>query len=270
MAKITNPLKWHGGKYYLAQLIVDLMPPHLHFVEAFAGGLSVLLAKNPDGVSEVVNDLNSDLTNFWDVLKGEETFARMRRILEATPFSQVEWEHAAARVKDSDPVARAAAFFVYCRQSMSGRMVSFAPLTRNRTRRRMNEQASAWMGAVDGLAAVHARLRRVVILNQGAVDVIRSQDGPNTLFYLDPPYVHDTRMTTKEYGDQEMSLAQHEELVETLKGCAGKIMISMYHHPLYDNLVKKRKWRLKEFELPNNAASGGSKRRMTECVFMNY
>ena len=70
--RVPNPLKWHGGKYYLASRIVDLMPPHTHFVEPFAGGLSVLLAKSPDGVSEVVNDQNSDLTNFWDVLKGDE------------------------------------------------------------------------------------------------------------------------------------------------------------------------------------------------------
>jgi hypothetical protein len=45
----------------------------------------VLLAENPENVSELVNDLNSDLTNFWDVLKSEETFARFQRIIEATP-----------------------------------------------------------------------------------------------------------------------------------------------------------------------------------------
>jgi DNA adenine methylase len=190
--------------------------------------------------------------------------------LEATPFSQVEWQRAKGHRKDSDPAMRAASFFVYCRQSLSGRMKSFAPITRNRTRRRMNEQASAWIGAVDGLNLVHARLRRVVILNERAVDVIRSQDGPNTLFYLDPPYVHDTRMTTGEYGDQEMTLQEHEELVDTLQGCAGKVMVSMYHHPLYDGLVQKQKWRLEEFNLPNNASSGGYKRRMIECVFMNF
>ena len=72
---------------------------------------------------------------------------------------------------------------------------SFASLTRNRTRRRMNEQLSAWTGAVDGLSLIHARLCRVVILNRPAVDVITSPDGPNTLFYLDQPYVHETRQT---------------------------------------------------------------------------
>jgi DNA adenine methylase len=181
---ITNPLKWHGGKYYLAPKIVGLMPPHLHFVEPFAGGLSVLLAKNPDNVSEVINDLNGDLTNFWNVLKGEDSFTKFKRILDATPFSEVEWNSSRERLNNDDSVTRAAAFFVFCRQSLSGRMRDFAPITRNRTRRRMNEQVSAWINAVSGLPAVHERLRRVVILNQKAEDVIKSQDGANTLFYL--------------------------------------------------------------------------------------
>jgi site-specific DNA-adenine methylase len=69
------PLKWHGGKNAfngkLARWITSLMPPHLHYVEPFAGGLAVLLAKNPDGVSDVVNDLDGDLLNFWRVLADE-------------------------------------------------------------------------------------------------------------------------------------------------------------------------------------------------------
>ena len=46
---------------------------------------------------------------------------------------------------------------------------------------------------------VSARLRRVVVLNRPALDVIKTQDGPNTLFYLDPPYLHETRVTTSDY-----------------------------------------------------------------------
>src|SRR5215213_9321604 len=72
---IAGPLKWHGGKAYLASKIVAMMPSHLHYVEPFAGGLSVLLAKDPEGVSEVVNDLNGGLSNFWHVLRDDARFA---------------------------------------------------------------------------------------------------------------------------------------------------------------------------------------------------
>src|SRR3989440_11889113 len=88
---LVPPLKWHGGKHYLAGRIVALMPPHTHYVEPFAGGLAVLLAKDPDGVSEVVNDIDAGLTNFWRVLQDEETFTAFRRRLEAVPFSEAEW-----------------------------------------------------------------------------------------------------------------------------------------------------------------------------------
>jgi DNA adenine methylase len=134
----------------------------------------------------------------------------------------------------------------------------------------MNEQTSAWMGAVDGLNLVHSRLRRVAILNRPAVEVITSQDSENTLFYLDPPYVHDTRTTTKEYGEYEMSRNQHEELIDTVLSAKGRFIISMYHHPIYDALVDDRKWRLAEFDLPNNSAAGASKRRMVECIYISF
>ena len=65
---MKGPLKTHGGKHYLAQKIIALMPAHTHFVEPYAGGLAVLLAKDPEGVSEVVNDLDGNITNFWQVL----------------------------------------------------------------------------------------------------------------------------------------------------------------------------------------------------------
>ena len=268
---LTSPLKWHGGKFYLAKRIIAMMPPHIHYVEPFAGGLSVLLGKDPEGISEVANDTHGELTNFWDVLKGEATFAGFQRLVQATPFSEVEWD----RVKrgepaGDDPVTRAYRFFVLCRQSLAGRMKNFATLTRNRTRRNMNEQASAWINTIEGLPAVHERLKRVAILNDRAQKVIKTQDGENTLFYLDPPYVHETRSTTYEYGEHEMGEKEHEGLVELVAGCEGKVMLSIYEHPIYDRLVQKHRWKVAKFELPNNAARGANKRRMVECVYMNF
>src|SRR5262249_7796723 len=133
-ARIPSPLKWHAGKSPLAARIVGLMPDHLHYVEPFAGGLSVLLAKPPEGVSEVVNDLEGSLTNFWRVLQQEETFARFARLVQAMPFSEREWNDTGDHLGDPDPVLGAAAFFVRCRQSLAGRRDTFAPITRNRLR----------------------------------------------------------------------------------------------------------------------------------------
>lgn len=267
---VPPPLKWHGGKHYLAKRIIDLVPKHTHYVEPFAGGLSVLLAKDPEGVSEVVNDLNGDLTNFWQVLRDPERFPQLVRFLEATPFSESEWEQSrGCAAEPGFSIEDAAAFFIRCRQSMAGRMANFAPLSRTRTRRGMNEQASAWIAAVDGLPAVHARLRRVVILNRDALDVIRQQDGPDTLFYLDPPYLHETRTSTGEYA-HEMTEEQHTDLCTVIRKCEGKVLLSGYPSELYRFQLEEQGWHRHDFELPNNAASGKDKRRMVECVWCNF
>jgi DNA adenine methylase len=263
--KLTPPLKWHGGKHYLAGKIVALMPPHLHYVEPFAGGLAVLLAKNPEGVSEVVNDLDGELTNFWEMLRHPETFNWFRHAVEATPFSRAAWERAAEG--GNDALERAVAFFIRCRQSLAGRRDTFAPLSRTRTRRGFNEQASAWITAVEGLPAVHARLRRVVVENRPALEVIRREDGPGTLFYFDPPYLPVTR-TARQVYEFEMSEADHLELLDALLACKGKVMVSGYPSELYYS--KLAGWTRHTFDLPNNAAAGKSKGRETEVVWCNF
>ena len=272
---MKGPLKTHGGKRYLAERIVALMPPHTHYVEPYAGGLAVMFAKASDGVSEVVNDLDGRITNFWQVLQDEDLFARLRRRLQATAFNEAQWRGAKAyldgpakRVTRQEMVERAARFFVLCRQSMSGRCKDFTPITRNRIRNGMNEQASSWLNAIEGLPAVNARLRRVVVLNRTALEVIRSQDGPATLFYLDPPYVPESRTLKGAFGKFDMTVEQHEELLDAIIGLQGMVLISGYASQLYDSRLSG--WTRHEFDLPNNAGSGKEKRRMTEVVWTNF
>lgn len=269
---IHPPLKWHGGKHYLAKKIIALMPPHLHYVEPYFGGGAVLLAKNPLGVSEAVNDINGLLINFWRTVQSKTEFVLLYSRSLSTPFSEEEWTRARSIIAEprNDKVSLAMSFFVSCRQSLAGRMMGFAPLSRSRIRNGMNEQASAWMAAVDGLPDVHSRLRRVVILGpKDALEVIRQQDGPQTLFYLDPPYLHETRSTPNVYA-YEMTSEQHAALLRELTTIKGKFILSGYPSSLYDLFSNKYGWRVERFVIPNQAAGGKNKRRMIECVWMNY
>jgi DNA adenine methylase len=280
--QIPLPLKWHGGKAYLADWIIDRMPRHLHYVEPFAGGLAVLLAKDPldprhqwndtsyeRGCSEVVNDLNGELINFWKVLQDPEAFQGFQRTVSVTPFSQPGWEQAGARMRPQQEkdVTAAVAFFVRCRQSRAGGFKVFTTLSRNRTRRGMNEQISAWLNCVEGLPEVHARLQRVVILNQDALKVIQKQDGERTLFYLDPPYVHETR-TSKDAYQHEMDYQSHKTLLETLRQCQAKVMLSGYPNELYDHILHD--WNRHDREIDNKVSHGSVKRIMTESLWCNF
>jgi DNA adenine methylase len=271
--KITPPLKWHGGKGYLASRIVELMPQHLHYVEPFAGGLAVLLHKAPDGISEVVNDADGTLMNFWKVMANEPLFEKFERRCEATPFSQPLFDQAMVNLPSTSgsasPVDDAYWFFIRCRMSLAGRMDSFAPLSRNRVRRQMNEQVSAWLNAVEGLSEVHARLKRIVILNADAKQVISQQDSQNTLVYADPPYVPQAR-TARDVYAHEMSLDDHGDLLDlfTSQEIKGKVMLSGYDNHLYSDRL--RSWDRIEFDMPNHSASGVTKRRMTEVIWANF
>ncbi len=288
MSIINPPLKWHGGKHDLARWIIGLMPPRcqnpnkpdpadpgwLHYVEPYFGGGAVLLANDPEGISEVVNDKNAELSNFWCALQLPEAFAEFQRRTSVIPFSQMEFEGAAIDPplvwdKSGGMCGLAVNFFVRCRQSLAGRMGTFAPRTRNRTRRGMNEQVSAWLNAVEGLPAVHERLKRVLILNDDALTVIRKEDGPRTLFYLDPPYLHETRATTGEY-EHEMTDVGHASLLEMLGSVKGRFLLSGYHSAMYDDAARMFGWRCHEMKISNHAAGGKTKRVMTECVWTNY
>lgn len=268
VCRVTPPLKWHGGKTYLADWIVGLMPEHHKYVELFAGGLAVLWRKNPNDVSEVINDKNRELTNFYEVLGDEELFEQFaRRVMK--PFGRPVWEAARDTLSDpaADRVERAAAFFVFNRQSFAGRMKEFAPISKTRLRGGMNEQASAWWGTVEGLPCVHERLKRVVIENRPAVELIPCYDVKGAVLYCDPPYPAETRSAVDVY-EFEMSDADHTEFLAAANAVEyATVLISGYRCPLYDEAL--RRWTRHEREVPNNAASGKSKERKVECVWVN-
>lgn len=286
MATLTPPLKWHGGKHYLASRILDLMPPHLHYVEPYFGGGQVLFARDPkdprllwpektsdgrkpDGVSEVANDLNGDLMNFYAVLKDPKLFGQLSHRLDLTLHCQQEWEAARELLAqiNGDRVDRAAALFTLCRQSLSARMTSFAPTVRTRLRGGRNDGVNGWWNAIEGLALVHGRLRDVKVLNQPALDVIRSEDTPATLFYLDPPYLHETRTAPQVYRF-EMTEAEHRGLLDVIRQVKGKVILSGYPSTLYDEALAD--WSRDTKDLPNNAAGGKTKGRETEVLWCNF
>jgi len=105
------------------------------------------------------------------------------------------------------------------------------------------------------------------VLNRDALEVIRQQDGPGTLFYLDPPYLAETRSASHVYV-HEMTADRHAELLDLVRQCKGKVMLSGYPSGLYDRAIHD--WTRYEFDLPNQAAGGKAKRRMTEVLWCNF
>lgn len=133
----------------------------------------------------------------------------------------------------------------------------------------MNENVSAWLSAVDGLPEAHERLRRVEIRNMDAVDFIKKYDHEKALFYLDPPYLHETRVTTKDY-EHEMTEDDHNNLLSRLAVTNGKFILSGYRSHLYDLWAASNGFRRVEKQIDNKASGKKTKEKKTECLWMNY
>lgn len=268
---MSNPIRYFGGKSYLAKRLIELFPPHSRYCEAFFGGGSVLFAKPHENVAEFVNDIDYELTNFWSVLKNEVLFDRFKRMVDATPLSSVEFERTKRFLRLShhgEDTLLAVQFFVRYRQSRQGLGKDFCTPT-SRLRRGMNENVSAWLSAVDGLSTAHERLRRVEIRNQDALDFIEQLDSPESFFYLDPPYLHSERNTKSAYN-HEMSSEQHEQLLVTLSDIKGKFMLSGYPSKLYDDWAAEQNWHVTDFQIDNKASSSKEKEIKTERIWTNY
>jgi DNA adenine methylase len=278
------PLKRYGAKVKLAAKIVAMFPPrvknpnkpdpddrgYVHFVDVCGGSAAVLFAHNPDCISEVYNDLDGELTNFFDVLTSPRLFGELARLAGLTPVSEVEFARAKHSSKDRTSVERALAMLVLSRQSRLAKGDAFLTPIRNRTRRGMQDHVSAWLRAIEGLPQAFARLHRVLILNRDGLDVIRSQDHVRTLFYVDPPYYPDARVTKDAYGTLEMSAAQHEALLVALAGIKGRFVLSGYRCPLYDRFAEREGWRRVDWQVKKDSAGGRVKPDAVESVWLNY
>lgn len=261
---LRPPVKWHGGKFYLCQRIIEQFPPHHTYLEPFGGAASVLLNKARSPV-EVYNDLDHRITRLFRVLRDHG--AELHRRLSLTPYSELEFEE--AEQPAADEIEQARRDFVRWRLSLGGRGTSFS-YTLHRVRRGMADVVSGYLSAIDAqLPFIADRLRTVEIVCRPAVDVIQTWDSPDTLIYCDPPYVPSTRHeASRDVYGREMSEEDHRALAEVLRHCKGKVVLSGYPSDLYGALYKG--WRSVDFDIANHAAGGRSKARKQEMLWMNW
>jgi DNA adenine methylase len=230
-------LRYHGGKAILREWILGFFPPHENYVEPFAGAASVFMAK-PRVNHEVLNDLDGAICNVFRVLRDPKTAAQLKRLCELTPFARDEFK--AANVLKGSAVERARrtavrAYLGFGSDSTTGSSTGF------RANSAQNNRAAArdWQNWPSVIPAFVDRLRGVVIEQRPAIEVIRQQDSPHTLFYCDPPYLHGTRSTKTGRAHayrHEMSDDDHRELAAILRDCAGMVIISGYACDLYADL----------------------------------
>lgn len=238
MTTPTRPIvRYHGGKWRLAPWIIEAFPAHRVYVEPFGGGGSVLLRK-PRSYAEVYNDLDEEIVNVFRVLRDPSTAAQLTGALALTPFARVEFE--GAYEPTDDPIERARRTIIRAFMGFGSAGVSAKHRTgfHHNTTRSGTTPAGDWRRYPEQIAAFCDRLQGVVIDCRPALDLLRTHDGPETLFYVDPPYVHTTRTrasTGRAYA-HEMTDADHVALAEALSRVRGHVVLSGYDSPLYRDL----------------------------------
>lgn len=227
-------LRYHGGKWLLARWIISNFPAHRIYVEPFGGAASVLLQKSRC-YAEVYNDKDDEIVNLFRVVRarGDELIS----LLKQTPFARVEFCQSYEPIADEMEQARRTvirSFMGFGSAGASGAKTGF----RANSNRSGTTPAHDWGNFPDCLAAIADRLRGVVIENRDAVEVMLQHDGPETLHYVDPPYVLDTRSMKNPYCKKgyryELTNEDHERLCATLLELKGMIVLSGYAHPIYE------------------------------------
>lgn len=243
MMSISPPFNWFGGKQLLSKQFVKMIPPHKVYVEVFGGAASLLFAKLPSPLG-VYNDLHSGLVNFFRVLRDEQKTLKLAELVEKTPYSREEyifcldnWQN------EADDVKKAWAWFVQISASFGGgeghgHGWSFG--------RQTSKSVTAWARIPKRLLPLHKRFKSVQIEQADFETVLEHYDSTNTFFYLDPPYVLDTR---KGGGYvHEMNIGDHERLVDALLKIKGNAILSGYTHDVYRPL-ENAGWRTMNFDV---------------------
>ena len=236
--KPTRPLlRYHGGKWRLAEFILAQLPPHDVYVEPFGGAASVLLQKDPARI-EIYNDLEQEVVNLFRVLRVPARADELRRSLELTLFSRAEYEEAFDGVDPADVVERARRLVLRMGQSIGNKNRQQRSGWRTRTAKSKISPTLAWSGWPEHMPAIINRLRYTILECLPWQQIVALYDDPHTLFYCDPPYCADVRSRNhKKMYVHEMSLADHEDFLKTMRAVRGMVALSAYPHPLYESML---------------------------------
>lgn len=257
MNSMNSPLRWPGGKRLTCKRIVEMFPSHVCFVEAFAGAAWVTFKKGQSEV-EVLNDIHSDLINFYQVIKTK-------------PYQfllELQWELCSRQLfmkyknqlenpEGLSDVERAKNFFYILKTSFAGMMETYG----------YAKTARPGLNLVDIeeiVLKVHERLKRVNIESLDWRKLIPKYDSPNTLFFFDPPYRCKSagRMYIQSFSDDDFCAFK-----DTLNALKGKFILTLNKDEFICELFKD--FSIEELET-RYSMNANLNKAVSELLIRNY
>jgi DNA adenine methylase len=253
---LRNPIRYIGAKAALAPKLAAMLPPHQVYVEVFGGAAHLLFRKQRSPI-EVYNDLDGRLANLFHVLRDhfDDLAARLRWTLYARS-AHAAWR----RIGPSgDPIEDALRIFYLLLSSMAGDPSSSWAHSRLRSHAREYEKAKAL------LHQVAARFQGVAIEQRDFREIIPRWDGPDTVFFCDPPYYGVAGSQFWRFSEKD-----HADLAALLTGIEGEALVTYYDHPQIRSLY--RGWHITEHHRPRRGAAiwGRSTGPVCELIITSY
>lgn len=224
-----------------------------------------MLLNRPPADEEIVIEMNSDHVNLLRTIRDHPRSLIER--LRPTRWSKNTFEITKLLLKGcpwDDRVSRAALYYTLRKMSRGGEGRTYShSFDRNQQR--------WWDNGVSDLRRVSERLRGVKILEGDALDWLATLDGPETLYYLDPPYVRSTRSSVRLYGQFEMEDDAHRSLCRLIRTLKGKVVLSGYLNPIYENFLGDWTQDYRPMYIfANHSKSANSRRKKIERLWMNF
>lgn len=230
------PFGYYGAKQRLASQIIETLPPHNAWVEAFCGSAAITLAKKPAPI-EVINDRDGNIVNLFRVLRKNHT--PLISAVALTPYARQEFVSAGRRRKKQTSVERARRFLARTMMTVNGdaKDAGFS-YSSSFTRRGREARVNRWHNLPERLCEVAERLRNVRIESLDARRLLGLfLRRPATLVYLDPPYfVKRDHEYVIDANDEKF----HRELLELCCRAKCMILLSGYDTPLYREMLRAK------------------------------
>lgn len=257
---MNSIISWVGGKRLLRKDIIPMIPKHQIYCEVFGGAAWVLFGKSADKkdwvngrapYTEVYNDINGELVNFWRMVKLHPCglSAELKRELVGRETFD-EYKAGQARTE----MERAVRFYYTLGCSYGSQSKNFCILKGARyLPLRFN----------DKIEAASARLANVIIERMDWKELMSRYDSGESFFYLDPPYWEHERLYKRDDAD---SFDEHMDLAKRLQEISGKFLLS-YND--CDEIRQMYKW-ADIREVTAQYSVSGKRTDETELLISNY
>ena len=269
-------LNWIGGKSNSCKKIVELMPEHFCYVEAFCGACWILLEK-PISKSECINDVNGELINLWRVIQKQPNEFKEREKYEMYSrelFDEYYIDFYNGTHSKMTNLERSFRFFCMIKEAYASKFGNVWGYGQSRN------QANAFFNEFKLIDIVAERLKHVQIENRDFQKVIDGFDSETTLFVFDPPYIKadvDTQYF-KALGANNIigfNLSDHQRLYKAITNLKGKFILTIDNDPFIRERYCDGEQGSRGFWWIDNtvfysSADKDNRRHVTELIITNY